>query len=79
MFELPLSQLFILYLTLVLGLLFAVWLGDDWVRKRRERINRRNHLVCNICGVPYEDATREKLPECPSCGARNERLSLRDI
>ena len=79
MIDLPLGDLFILYLTLVLGLLFAVWIYGDWRRKRRERVNRRNHLVCNICGVPYEDKSRAPIPPCPECGAPNERIALKDI
>ena len=79
MIVLPLGQLFILYLTLVLGLLLAVWVAGDWRRKRRERLNRRNHLICNICGVPFEDRSREPVPPCPQCGALNERIALKDI
>ena len=51
----------------------------EWARKRREKEERRCQFVCNICGGPYLDSTRDDITECPNCGALNERLGLSDL
>ena len=79
MIRVALSQLFIYYLIFILAGLLAVWLFGDWRRKRREKQARRYHLACNICGVTYEDRSHDDIPPCPKCGARNERVTLRDL
>ena len=48
-------------------------------RERREKEERRCRFVCNICGGPYLDRTRDDITECPNCGALNERLGLSDL
>lgn len=79
MIRVALSQLFIYYLIFILSCLLAIWLFGDWRRKRREKKARRYYLVCNICGITYEDRTPDDIPPCPKCGARNERVTLRDL
>ncbi len=79
MFRVSLSFLFVCYLIIILSALFAVWLFGDWRRKRREKLLRRFHLICNICGSPYEDRSNDPIPPCPKCGALNERIVLRDL
>lgn len=79
MIRVALSQLFIYYLIAILSGLLAIWLFGDWRRKRKEKQARRFHLVCNICGITYEDRTNDDIPPCPKCGARNERAALRDL
>ena len=79
MFRISLTNLIVVYLILILCLLFAVWIFGDYRRKRREKLERRFRLVCDICGVSYEDRSRDPIPQCPKCGRRNERVHLRDI
>ena len=79
MFHVSLSVLFVCYLILILSLLLALWVAGDWRRKRQEKTARKYHLVCNICGIPYEDKTTDPIPPCPKCGALNERERLRDL
>ena len=79
MFRVSFSLLFVCYLSVILAGLFAVWVFGDWRRKRREKLARRYHLICNICGLPYEDKSHDEIPPCPKCGALNEREPFRDI
>ncbi len=79
MFQISLDSIIVIYLLITLVLLFGVWLAGDWTRKRRERRDRKFHLACNICGLPYVDRSRDPIPPCPNCGALNERVSLRDL
>ena len=60
--------------------LVLCWMGALVVRMReREKEERRCKFVCNICGGPYLDSTRDDITECPNCGALNERLGLSDL
>lgn len=79
MFQISLTNIIVAYLVLTLSILFGIWLASDYRRKRREKRHRRFRLVCNICGVPYEDRSRDPIPPCPNCSALNERVSLSDI
>jgi len=79
MFQISLPNIIVAYLVLTLTILFGIWLANDYRRKRREKRHRRFRLVCNICGVPYEDRSRDPIPPCPNCSALNERVSLNDI
>ncbi|MEE2725135.1 MAG: hypothetical protein VYC05_07135 [Verrucomicrobiota bacterium] len=79
MFQISLTNILVAYLFITLVVLFGVWLAKDWVRKRREKKDRKYRLVCNICGEQYEDRSRDDIPPCPSCGALNERVWLSDL
>jgi hypothetical protein len=79
MFEISLPYIIVAYLVVILAVLFGVWVTGDWNRKRREKQDRKFRLVCNICGVPYEDRSRDPIPPCPNCDALNERIGLRDL
>ncbi len=79
MFQISLPNIIVAYLVAILAIVFGLWIASDWVRKRRDRRNRRFRLVCNICGWPYQDKSRDPIPPCPQCGALNERTALRDL
>lgn len=79
MFQISLPNIIVTYLMVTLAILFGIWLASDWRRKRRDKRHHRYRLVCNICGVPYEDRSRDPIPPCPNCAALNERVSLRDL
>jgi hypothetical protein len=79
MFQISLPNIIVAYLVVTLSILFSLWIASDWFRKRRDKRNRRFRLVCNICGFPYEDRSRDPIPPCPNCTALNERVSLRDL
>ena len=79
MFQISLTKILVAYLVILLVMLFGVWLMREWARKRREKEERRCRFVCNICGGPYLDRTRDDITKCPNCGALNERLELSDL
>ncbi len=79
MFQLTLPQLLVVYVFLILGGLFVLWLGGEvqrWVRLHRIQ---RSRMVCGVCGCHYEDHTEDPLPRCPECGRANERQSVRTV
>ena len=75
MFHVSLTDLIVVYLILILVLLFAVWLVGDYRRKREEKRERKFHLVCDICGVSYEDRSKDPIPLAPSAGAATSGFS----
>ena len=79
MVRVSLTQIIVVYLLLVLAVLFAIWVGMDFLRKRREMLSRRHKIMCSICGVIYEDKSDDPLPKCPNCESVNERARIQDI
>ncbi|MCB1236163.1 MAG: hypothetical protein KDM91_13925 [Verrucomicrobiae bacterium] len=79
MIRVSLDSLIVVYLTLLLGILFLVWVGVELVSSRRQRRRRRDFVICGICDHIYEDRTERKLLNCPRCGALNERSAVREI
>ena len=79
MIRVSLTQIIVVYLLIILAILFAIWMGTDYLRKRREKNARKHKIICTICGVMYEDKTENPLPKCPHCGSVNERTPIQDI
>ncbi len=79
MIHLTLTHLILVYLVLILGVLFCVWVSGEILRSRRERQMRKNYVICGICDHIYEDRTGKTLLTCPRCGALNERGKVREI
>lgn len=79
MIQTSLSQLIVVYLSSVIGLLALLWFVREWRRRRIERLARRHRFLCRICGEGFEDAGDGELAKCPVCGSLNERMPLREI
>lgn len=79
MIRVDLSQLVFIYLVLFVSTVFAIWLGYEWRKQRREKLALRNRLRCSMCGLAFEDASATPLPKCPRCGSLNERFRFRDL
>lgn len=79
MFHVTLSELIVIYLFLILGGLFVVWILTEFFRVRRARLRRKFQVVCQVCSCHYEDRSDEPLPVCPQCGRSNERDPVSEI
>lgn len=79
MIQVSLVSVIVIYLILVLGGLFVLWLGTQITRGARKRKLRRFQVVCQVCGCHYEDRSDEQLPNCPECGRPNERMPVSEI
>lgn len=77
MIRIALPWLVFAYLLVFLALIFTVWIAYEMVRRFREVREARHRLQCAICGMLYEDRSREPLPRCPRCGSLNERINPR--
>ncbi|MFT5465784.1 MAG: hypothetical protein ACI8UO_000880 [Verrucomicrobiales bacterium] len=79
MIQVSLVQVIVLYLVLVLGGLFVLWVINQFSRGVRRRRLRKFQVVCQVCGCHYEDRSGEHLPNCPECGRPNEREPVSEI
>lgn len=79
MIELTMEE-FILWVIGVPLLGMGLWGLISGLRCRaRRRMSRMQIVTCRVCGYVYHDASREKVPECPVCGRRNERGASRRL
>ena len=76
MIPISLSYLVLLYLVIMLGPIFFVWLFNEWRRQRRERAAFQHVMRCSLCAFEFADITSTLLPRCPRCGSLNERYKL---
>lgn len=76
MIRISLSYLVLIYLALMVGPIFGVWLFSEWRRQRRERAAFRHVLRCSMCGLEFQDESSDLLARCPHCAALNERFDL---
>jgi predicted RNA-binding Zn-ribbon protein involved in translation (DUF1610 family) len=74
MIPVSLKQLVLIYLCIMLGPIFFVWIFNEWRRQKRERTAFRYVLRCTLCGFEFEDKSATILPRCPRCGSLNERF-----
>ena len=79
MIRVSLDMLIVIYLTILLGVLFCVWVTGSFVSARRERRRRRSFIICNICDHIYEDQSEKEIVHCPACHAKNERERVHEI
>lgn len=79
MFRVTLDSLIVVYLVILLGSLFLVWVAAEIFQRGREKRRRKNFVICNICEHVFEDDTGKDLVGCPACGALNERENVREI
>jgi DNA-directed RNA polymerase subunit RPC12/RpoP len=79
MIRVALPDIIVVYLVAILTVLFAIWLGTEILRMRREKRSRQHQVSCTICGMRYEDRSLDPLPRCPVCSSVNERRKIREI
>ena len=79
MIRISLDHLIVVYLAILLGLLFCVWVAAELFQNRRERRRRRDFVICGICDHVFEDRSEKHLLNCPRCGALTERSKVREI
>lgn len=74
MIRVSLSLLALIFLGMMLGPIFGLWLLNEFRHQRRERAAFRHVLRCAMCGFEFEDRSTEILPKCPRCASLNERF-----
>lgn len=79
MIQVSLPQLIMIYLAIIIGGMFVLWIGTEVARRFRSRKLRRFQVVCGVCGCHFEDRSSELLPLCPECGRPNERDHVSEI
>lgn len=79
MIRVSLDMLIVIYLTILLGVLFCVWMTSAFISSRRESRRRRSFIICNICDHIYEDHSEKQIVHCPACHAKNERERVQEI
>lgn len=79
MIRVDLTEMILIYLLVMVGVLALVWVGTEFSRSRRERRRRRNYVICDICDHIFEDSSEKNLLTCPRCGRLNERGPVREI
>lgn len=75
MIRVSLALLVMIYLGILLGTVFFIWIFSAMKVRREERQAFRNRMRCGICGFIYEDKGEEVLSRCPSCSSLNERYN----
>ena len=73
MIQVSLSVLVMIYLGVMVGLVLAAWLLNEYRKGRREKAAFRDVIRCTICAFDFQDGSRDMLPKCPRCGSVNER------
>jgi DNA-directed RNA polymerase subunit RPC12/RpoP len=73
MIRVSLQFLIFIYLFVLLGAIFLLWLTFEARRRRREIQALRYRMRCTICAFDFEDRSSDLLPRCPHCGSLNER------
>lgn len=73
MIEVSLRELAVgvIAVSMVLVLLFT-WISH-WSNRNAERRSLRRRIVCRLCLAVFENPGRERMVECPDCGARTDR------
>ena len=79
MIQTSLSQLIVLNLCALLGVLTLVWAGRVAAERLAERRRRRHRVVCGVCGHVFRDASGAAVLDCPACGRRVERQEVLDL
>jgi len=65
--------LIIVYLSTMVGIVILAYTLAAIRRRRRERHALRHAVRCHFCALEFHDNSPSPLPECPRCGASNER------
>jgi ribosomal protein L37AE/L43A len=76
MIRIRISVLAFVYLLLLLGTIFGVWLAYGLRKKKREKAHMRSRVHCSLCSFDFLDESTTELPRCPRCGSLNERLEF---
>ena len=79
MIETSLTNVIVLYLMVTLAPVAVLWTFQVIRRRHRDKKRRKFHIVCGICGVPFDDRSTNPLPKCPHCGSLNERNPVSNL
>ncbi|HSI84853.1 MAG: hypothetical protein ACAI35_10000 [Candidatus Methylacidiphilales bacterium] len=75
--KLTLVQFFFTYLSVFLAIVFISWFMYERRRNRAEHRARRI-FICGCCGSDIHDPGRSLRLRCRSCGASQEKLTLKE-
>jgi hypothetical protein len=76
MIRVSLTLLIVIYLFVLLGTVFGMWLRFEMGRRRREKLALRFRIRCSICAFEFEDQGPDLLATCPRCKSLNERSKI---
>jgi prepilin signal peptidase PulO-like enzyme (type II secretory pathway) len=79
MIHITLPGFIILYLLGLISGIFVLWLIGEVTRFRELRRVRKSRTLCRVCGVIYEDRSKNPLPVCPVCKHPNERSDFQQV
>ncbi|MEM0969429.1 MAG: hypothetical protein AAF191_20930 [Verrucomicrobiota bacterium] len=79
MIHITLGGLILFYLFVIFGGMLLLWFLAEVRRFFEERAWKQSQTLCRVCGLVYEDRTKEPLPVCPTCGHGNERGGVQRI
>jgi hypothetical protein len=69
----PISAV-IVYLTLTLSTLLAIWVYYHYhARQKKIVVSEKKLLVCEYCLFVYLDRIEKKVTQCPQCQCYNEQ------
>jgi uncharacterized paraquat-inducible protein A len=78
MIEIPLHLGIILYLTLALAVILALWLRNHWqTRHRTLKIETEALYLCEFCHCVYLESRMQQLNRCPQCNSLNRNNNYR--
>lgn len=62
-----------LYLSLTLAILFAIWTFNHYRTRQKKIILAEEHLlVCEYCHFAYLAQSEKKVTQCPQCNSFNK-------
>lgn len=79
MIEVSLTTLIYLGLIVGVGLLAIIWAASVIQQRRHEFRIRQDLVHCRICGLIFQNTTRQEMAACPSCGSLNEATRPKPI
>ncbi len=73
MIPLSANQAAMLYLSLTLGILFALWLTHHYKSKKKVILPPSEVLfICEYCHTLYSEKTSKNVNQCPECHSYNK-------
>jgi rubrerythrin len=73
MIELNLAQFAVAVAGASLAWILASTVLSRISRAKALRQSLESRVSCRLCGHVFEDHSRNPFPQCPECGAKNER------
>lgn len=74
MIELTFSTLFVLYLTITLGIVLGIWIYSHYRTRRMAFFPlERSLFICEFCHFAYLEESVKGVNRCPQCGLLNKK------